>query len=436
VTYVVSRSLFEDEMTIRVKLLACIFVLTATIVMISAFSFYAMEEEAKISNSIVVDRVQPMEQLKIIGDRYAINIVDTVHKVRSGALSPAEGIANVQSALTDVKDHWKAYISTSLTSEEKQIADHFDEASQKADINVQELLGILSSNDAAALASFADKRLYPTIDPLGGDIAKLVDLQIRVAKEKLAEGSSLKTMLTTLMVLLTAMAAAASCFSIWTVIAGVVRPVKSITDAMDALAKGDLDVTIYGDGRSDEIGKMASTVAVFRQNARDRVRLEQEAFAHRSLSEQQRLELQRKQAEESAEVRFAVDSIGNALGKLSDGKLNYRITETFAARLDQVRLDFNDAVAKLEDAMRRVGQNAQAIAAGSNQIRAAADDLSKRTEQQAASVEENRGGTGADHDDGHRFKQARRRGWQHGPANPPVRGAFGSCRQQSCHRHA
>lgn len=83
-----------------------------------------------------------------------------------------------------------------------------------------------------------------------------------------------------------------------------------------------------------------------------------------------------------------MDSIGKALGQLSDGKLNYRITETFGARLDQVRLDFNSAVTKLEDAMRRVGQNAQAIAAGSNQIRAAADDLSKRTEQQAASVEE------------------------------------------------
>ncbi|MCZ8158955.1 MAG: methyl-accepting chemotaxis protein, partial [Rhizobiaceae bacterium] len=92
--------------------------------------------------------------------------------------------------------------------------------------------------------------------------------------------------------------------------------------------------------------------------------------------------------QEAAEVRFAVDSIGHALGQLSDGKLSYRIETVFAERLDQVRVDFNDAVSKLEDAMRTVGQNAQAIAAGSNQIRAAADDLSKRTEQQAASVEE------------------------------------------------
>ena len=375
-------------MTIRVKLLACISVLTATIVMIAAFSFYAMEREAKIADSIVVDRVEPMEHLKIIADRYAVNIVDTVHKVRSSALSPVEGTANVQSALADVNDHWKAYTATALTSEEKQIADHFDEARRKADIHVQKLLGILTSKDVSALASFADKELYPAIDPLGGDIAKLVDLQIRVAKENLAEGISLRATLTTLMVALTVMAAAVSAFSIWTVIAGVIRPVNAITGAMDALAKGNLDVNIYGEGRSDEIGTMASTVAVFRDNARDRVRLEQEAAANRSLSEQERIDHERLQAHEASEVRFAVDSIGSALGRLSDGKLNYRITDTFADRLDQVRLDFNDAVAKLEDAMRRVGQNAQAIAAGSNQIRAAADDLSKRTEQQAASVEQ------------------------------------------------
>jgi methyl-accepting chemotaxis protein len=87
-------------------------------------------------------------------------------------------------------------------------------------------------------------------------------------------------------------------------------------------------------------------------------------------------------------VHLAVDSIGHALGQLSEGKLNHRITEVFAERLDRVRLDFNAAVGELEDTIRRVGQNAQAIAAGSSQIQAAANDLSKRTEQQAASVEE------------------------------------------------
>ncbi|QGG93332.1 HAMP domain-containing protein (plasmid) [Agrobacterium sp. MA01] len=375
-------------MTIRVKLLACISLLTAALIIISGFSFYAMRAEGEIANSIVSDRVIPMEQLKRIGDGYAVSIVDTAHKVRSGAMSPEEGLKSVDEALLTIEDHWKAYLATELTTEERQIVDHFAQVRTEANEGVDELRRILASGDLSTLAEFADKKLYPTIDPLGADISKLIDLQIEVSKQNLADGNKLSAALTALMVALSSMGAVVAGLSIWTVLRGVLKPVNSITQAMAELAGGNLDVEIYGEGRKDEIGKMASTVAVFRDNAQERVRLEREAEANRSLSERERLERERQQAQEAAEVRFAVDSIGHALGQLSNGKLNYRIETVFAERLDQVRVDFNDAVSRLEDAMRTVGQNAQAIAAGSNQIRAAADDLSKRTEQQAASVEE------------------------------------------------
>jgi methyl-accepting chemotaxis protein len=375
-------------MTIRVKLLACIALLVTVICTIAGFSFYAMDKQSVLANSIVADRVLPMEQLKVIADRYAVNIVDTVHKVRADALSFEEGEASVRSALEDVEKHWKEYTATTLTTEERALADHFLAVRVEADAGVTELLRILGAKDRAALADFADTKLYATIDPLGGDITKLIDLQIRVAKEHLTEGNALKSALLMLMLALCVTAAVVAAFSTWVVTRGVIRPVNSITNAMSALAGGNLEVTIFGEGRTDEIGKMASTVAVFRDNARDRTRLEQEADANRSHSEQERLERERLQAKEAAEIQFAVDNLGHALGQLSDGKLNYRIHDKFADRLDQVRVDFNSAVENLEDAIRQVGQNAQAIAAGSNQIRSAADDLSKRTEQQAASVEE------------------------------------------------
>ncbi len=375
-------------MTIRLKLLACISLLTAAIFVISAFAFYAKEEQSKLTTSIVADRVIPMEQLKVIADSYAVDIVDAVHKVRSGAFSFEQGQKSVDAAMGKIDSKWGEYIVTYLTPEEKIIADEFLKVREGADAGVKELQALLLAKDMEGLASFADQKLYPTIDPLGTEISRLIELQIRVAKENLEAANALKAMLTTLMVAMSVMSAGVAAFSMWTVVAGVIRPVSSITTAMDRLAHGDLDVSIYGEGRRDEIGVMASTVAVFRDNARERVRLEKEAEANRTLSERDRMERERQQAQDAAEVRFAVDSIGHALGQLADGKLTYRITEAFAERLDAIRVNFNDAVGKLEDAMRRVGQNAQAIAAGSGQIHAAADDLSKRTERQAASVEE------------------------------------------------
>jgi methyl-accepting chemotaxis protein len=272
-------------MTIRLKLLACISLLTATIVAISAFSFYATEKESALANSIVADRVLPMEQLKLIADSYAVSIVDTAHKVRSGALTPSQGASNVKLALANIEKHWKEYIATTLTDEERGIADHFAQMRQTADKGVLELQVLLEKNDMQGLAAFADTRLYPTVDPLGADIAKLIDLQIRVAKGNLEEGNASKSFLTTFMIVLVMIAAAVAAFSIWTVIAGVIRPVNSITGAMDQLAKGNLDVSIYGEGRRDEIGAMASTVAVFQDNARERRRLAEQVEANRLLTE-------------------------------------------------------------------------------------------------------------------------------------------------------
>ncbi|OLP49771.1 methyl-accepting chemotaxis protein [Allorhizobium taibaishanense] len=168
----------------------------------------------------------------------------------------------------------------------------------------------------------------------------------------------------------------------------ITGPVGRIVATMRRLASGDADAPLDIAPDSSEIGEMVRSVAVFKANAQERIRLEADAETNRSMTERERLERERQQAEEAAEVQFAVDTLAAGLGALAQGKLNYRINEAFAARLDKIRVDFNGAVTHLEDVIVQVSGNAQAIAAGSSQIRASADDLAKRTEQQAASVEE------------------------------------------------
>ena len=38
-------------------------------------------------NTVYQDRVVPLKQIKLVSDAYAINIVDTAHKVRDGAMA-------------------------------------------------------------------------------------------------------------------------------------------------------------------------------------------------------------------------------------------------------------------------------------------------------------------------------------------------------------
>jgi methyl-accepting chemotaxis protein len=168
----------------------------------------------------------------------------------------------------------------------------------------------------------------------------------------------------------------------------VVKPVVRMTGMMSKLARGDVSEDIPDADRTDEIGQMAAAVTVFRENIIERGRLARAAEENQALSEQERRERDAIKAQEAETVALAVHTVADALGRLADGDLVSRIDTPFAGDLDRLRLDFNNSVARLHQAMSTVGEKALAIDGGANEIRGSADALAHRTEQQAASVEE------------------------------------------------
>ena len=83
-----------------------------------------------------------------------------------------------------------------------------------------------------------------------------------------------------------------------------------------------------------------------------------------------------------------VEELRSALARLSDGDLTSTITEPFSTQYEQLRLDFNEAAERLHDAMTDVVNNADAIRGEVGDISSAANNLSRRTEQQAATLEQ------------------------------------------------
>ncbi|WP_246659219.1 PAS domain-containing methyl-accepting chemotaxis protein [Rhizobium sp. FY34] len=83
-----------------------------------------------------------------------------------------------------------------------------------------------------------------------------------------------------------------------------------------------------------------------------------------------------------------VEALGSGLKGMAEGDLSLTIETAFIPALEPLRIDFNQASARLREAMTTVARNATAIASGSSEVQMAADDLATRTEKQAASVEE------------------------------------------------
>ena len=184
------------------------------------------------------------------------------------------------------------------------------------------------------------------------------------------------------------LALAIALLSIFWLINAMSKPVVAMTRAMTRLADGDLSVNIPALGRKDEVGKMASAVLTFKENALTHRAVEAEAQRLREQAEAERAAADEAQAQRTEEARTAIGALSAGMSALARGDMTYRITVPFAERLATLKTDFNAAMERLESTMGVIINRAAAIGASAYEVSQASDDLSRRTEQQAASLEE------------------------------------------------
>ena len=168
----------------------------------------------------------------------------------------------------------------------------------------------------------------------------------------------------------------------------LVLPIRRLEGTMTALAGGDLSTAIAGGDRKDEVGAMARAVQVFKDEGVRARELSREAEDAREAREADRLrgaEADRIRADAMAK---ATEGLASGLKRLSAGDLTAELREPFAPEFEGLRADFNSAVVQLRDTLGAVAVATSAIDSGSRELSGSADDLSKRTEQQAASLEE------------------------------------------------
>jgi methyl-accepting chemotaxis protein len=167
----------------------------------------------------------------------------------------------------------------------------------------------------------------------------------------------------------------------------VVKPLVDVTSALDRLAKGDLTVDPPHTARKDEIGLMTRALFAFKQAVAER-QAELEAADNRAAIEAERAANEARKAEEERAREQVMTALAGGLSKLSQGDLGSHIDQRFPDQYEALRANYNAAVEQLGETLTAVVAAARGMKSGSGEITSAADDLSRRTEQQAASLEE------------------------------------------------
>ncbi len=374
------------RLTIKARLLGCLIALTVGAAAIGITGLASTSTANQEMRSVINDRVVPLQQLKLVSDSYAVSIVDTAHKALSGSVAPDVALQRIRDARAAIKTNWAGYAATDMTPQEKILVDQTEAALPAANTAADELEQLLGARDMTGLRTFNDQKLYPAIDPVTNSVDGLVNLQIRVAREDGASAARAAIIANLVMGAVALFALGLLCVAAWVVVRQVSGPLLGLASVMRRLAGGDNEVAVPGTDRHDELGQMAASVLVFKENAIAKLKADAEIVEQKA-----RAEAERKAAQEAAiaqEQALVVSSFGAALEKLAEGDLTYRVTQDLPVEYEKLRADFNGAMTKLDATMQVIVGNAASIRSSSHEITSASDDLAKRTEQQAAGLEE------------------------------------------------
>lgn len=352
-------------LSLKTKLMASLALMGVVLVAVAATGWHASRTANDGLFAVYEDRVKPLRDLKVVADLYAVNIVDTAHKVRNGNVDWVAGLKLIDEASAKLNKHWQAYMATSMDDKEKKLADDTARVMRNGETVSRELQELFKAKNQAGLDRLVIDKLYPAIEPISDLISKLVDLQIDEAQAQYQQSTASFATARLAMIVALVCGALAMVFALWTTLASVLRPLAGITGIMGRLAGGERGISVPGIERKDEIGLMAKAVEVFKQNAENI----------------DRMEIEKKEADERAAIQRKADM--------------HKVADAFQVAVGSIINTVSSTSTQLEAAAGTLTKTADttqhlstAVASASEEASANVQSVASATEEMASSVNE------------------------------------------------
>ncbi|MDP5292343.1 methyl-accepting chemotaxis protein [Oceanimonas sp. CHS3-5] len=245
--------------SIKTRLLVLTGVLLLGCLLMALSGLTALQRSVAGLNTVYQDRVVPLRDLKVIADMYAVNIVGSSQKVRSGDLSHEQALDELDKANRQIDIYWRDYISTQMVAEEARLVEELEPLMKATKAPLSRLADILRRQDDQALTQFVRQELYPLIDPLAERFDRLMEVQLEqsrleynhaiTAYEQARNGVIGRLLL---------MLVLGGGLALW-LIRSIIQPLETLKDAAAQVADGDLRHAVEHSG-NDEIAQVQQSV--------------------------------------------------------------------------------------------------------------------------------------------------------------------------------
>lgn len=352
------------NVSIRSKILLLLVVAGALTVGIGILGLLGIREANETTLSFYNDRIVPVKQLKVVADMYAVNIVDTSHKVRNGNMSWQDGLQQIEVARKNLRSEWEAYKLTELAPEEVRAIKEAEGLFQRADASVNRLESLLKAQDQPGLARYTIEELYPSIDPISAKISEIVELQLNLAYQSYQEEQVLYQRM--VKIFLACLVGGIAFLLAWgmLLLRSIMQQIQAIESGFAKDQSGRVTLRVIDMDSDNEMGRLAKALNTVITQLQDFIGSSKETAAALALTARQFQET----AEQSSQ---AVGQVAIAATEVSSG------TDQQIHALQEAE----DAIRHMAETIEVVDRDAQRMATGSEQTAVAAQEGGMAVEQ-------------------------------------------------------
>ncbi len=431
-----------NNLSVNLRLFTLVAFLSLLSIVVGASGLIGMSGTLEGFQRVYESRVVPLRDLKVIADMYAVNIVDTTHKLHNGNIGWEEGRKNLQDAENTIAQKWKTYKASSLNAEEQKRAGEIDTMLVATQVEIDKLRAIMSRESDKGIARFAEGPLYPAIDPISTKFSDLIELQLTLAKEEYQESRvTYEHFRNISLALLAAGILLGILLAVW-IVGSVVKPLQQVQEVLSSVAKSFDYSRRVKVTQKDEVGQTALAINQLLEAQQGAVQQVNEVVTHlasgnlerriesnlrgdllvmkeainqsmqsvqttmdgfnglsRALAQgnfNYKIEYGAIHGEYKKSLSQAMDSmramesmignVGDVMGAVAQGNLSQRVTSQGFGDLDRLKHNINISLQELSQSMRAVHDNTRQVATAANETSNAIGQISDGAQNQTHAI--------------------------------------------------
>jgi len=350
--------------TIKARLIILVGLMSLLSVTLWILGLNGMQKANEGLLTVYADRTIPMGQLSEINTKLLDNRIAMVNSLVFKG-EDQRNIERVRQNILDITRLWDAYMATTLTEEEKKLADQFAKDRKRFVVEgLNPTMEYLVAGNSEAVEKNIKEAVRPLFVPVRDGINALMQLQLDVAKQQYDAAQQRYEDTRLISIVLLAVGLLLSTVIGFLLIRGVFRSLLSMQQFTESLAKGDLTAHIDLK-QDDEIGVLAQAMAGMRDQLSGvvkQVRLNSDALGSASQEISATAQaISQSATEQASGVEQTTTSIEELNASVKQNADNAKATNSMATTAAEEAANGGIAVQRTVEAMKEIAEKISLI---------------------------------------------------------------------------